>query len=194
MLHWDAAAMMPTGGAAARAEQLATLRGVAHEHLTAPEIGDLLAEAEGETRTLDAWQCANLREMRRRRLHAAAVSATLVEAMSRACSECETVWRKARLQNDFAAVLPGLGACPSLEARNCGDQGGASRNQPLRGAARPIRARRVGRDDRPAVRRDRALSSRSARGGPCPSGGAAAGPSPCRSVPGRGATAGCDRS
>ena len=46
MLHWDAAAMMPTGGAAARAEQLATLRGVAHQHLTAPEIGDLLAEAE----------------------------------------------------------------------------------------------------------------------------------------------------
>ena len=46
VLHWDAAAMMPTGGAAARAEQLATLRGVAHQHLTAPEIGDLLAEAE----------------------------------------------------------------------------------------------------------------------------------------------------
>ena len=48
MLHWDAAAMMPPGGAAARAEQLATLRCIAHQMLTAPEIGDLLAAAEGE--------------------------------------------------------------------------------------------------------------------------------------------------
>jgi carboxypeptidase Taq len=115
MLHWDAAAMMPTGGATARAEQLAALRGVAHQHLTTPEIGDLLAEAEGESRTLDQWQCANLREMRRRRLHAAALSGTLVEAESRACSECEAVWRNARMQNDFAAVLPFLERVLRLE-------------------------------------------------------------------------------
>jgi carboxypeptidase Taq len=115
MLHWDAAAMMPTGGAAARAEQLAALRGVAHEQLTTPEIGDLLAEAEGETRTLDDWRCANLREMRRRRLHAAALPGTLVEAESRACSECEAVWRNARMQNDFAAVLPSLERVLRLE-------------------------------------------------------------------------------
>jgi carboxypeptidase Taq len=91
------------------------LRGVAHQHLTAPEIGDLLAEAESETRTLDEWQCANLREMRRRRLHAAALSGTLVEAESRACSECEAVWRNARMQNDFAAVLPLLERVLRLE-------------------------------------------------------------------------------
>jgi carboxypeptidase Taq len=115
MLHWDAAAMMPAGGAAARAEQLAALRGLAHQHLTAPEIADLLAKAESETRTLDEWQCANLREMRRRRLHAAALSGRLVEAESRACSECEAVWRNARTQNDFAAVLPFLEPVLRLE-------------------------------------------------------------------------------
>ena len=115
MLHWDAAAMMPTDGTAARAEQLAALRGVAHQHLTTREIGDLLAEAENETGTLDAWQCANLREMRRRRLHAAALAGTLVEAESRACSECEAVWRNARMQNDFAAVLPFLERVLRLE-------------------------------------------------------------------------------
>jgi carboxypeptidase Taq len=115
MLHWDAAAMMPTGGAAARAEQLAALRGVAHQQLTTPEIGDLLAEAESESRTLDEWQCANLREMRRRRRHATALSGGLVEAESRACSECEAVWRNARLQNDFAAVLPFLERVLRLE-------------------------------------------------------------------------------
>jgi carboxypeptidase Taq len=115
MLHWDAAAMMPTGGAAARAEQLAALRGVAHQQLTTPEIGDLLAEAESESRTLDEWQCANLREMRRRRRHATALSGALVEAESRACSECEAVWRNARLQNDFGAVLPFLERVLRLE-------------------------------------------------------------------------------
>jgi hypothetical protein len=36
VLHWDASAMMPPGGGAARGEQLATLAGLAHEMLTAP--------------------------------------------------------------------------------------------------------------------------------------------------------------
>src|SRR5215472_5953268 len=115
MLHWDAAAMMPAGGAEARAEQLATLRLIAHQHLAAPEIGDLLAEAEGEIDVLDGWQRANFREMGRRRVHAAALPGTLVEAESRACSECEAVWRTARAQNDFAAVLPLLERVLRLE-------------------------------------------------------------------------------
>ena len=108
VLHWDAAAMMPPGGAAARSEQLATLRGIAHQLLTAPEIADLLDAAEGEAAALGPWQRANLREMRRRWRHAAAVPADLVEAMSRACSESETVWRTARPADDFAMALPGL--------------------------------------------------------------------------------------
>ena len=115
MLHWDAAAMMPAGGAAARAEQLASLRLIAHQHLTTPDIGDLLADAEDECDELDEWQRANLREMRRRRVHAAALPDTLVEAESRACSECEAVWRTARAQNDFAAVLPLLERVLRLE-------------------------------------------------------------------------------
>src|SRR5256885_17128047 len=66
VLHWDSAAMMPPGGAAARSEQLATLRGIAHQLLTAPEIADLLDAAEREAAALGPWQRANLREMRRR--------------------------------------------------------------------------------------------------------------------------------
>jgi carboxypeptidase Taq len=99
---------MPGGGAAARAEQLSTLRLIAHQHLVAPEIEGLLADAETAAGTLGEWQRANLREMRRRWLHAEAVPGALVGAESRACSECEAVWRSARLRNDFAAVLPGL--------------------------------------------------------------------------------------
>jgi len=115
MLHWDAAAMMPAGGAAARTEQLAALRGIAHQHLSTPEISELLAQAESESDALDEWQGANLREMRRRRLHAAALPGGLVEAESRACSECEAAWRDARLQGDFPAILPLLERVLHLE-------------------------------------------------------------------------------
>jgi carboxypeptidase Taq len=108
VLHWDQAAMMPPGGAAARSEQLATLRVLAHEMLTAPDIGDRLAAADDEANRLGPWQSANLREMRRRWRHAAAVPGDLVAALSRARSESETVWRQARPANDFAAALPGL--------------------------------------------------------------------------------------
>jgi carboxypeptidase Taq len=108
VLHWDAAAIMPPGGAAARSEQLATLRGIAHAKLTAPEIGDLLDAAESETAALGPWQRANLREMRRCWRHAAAVPADLIEASSRARSESETIWRAARPADDFAMALPGL--------------------------------------------------------------------------------------
>ena len=115
VLHWDTAAMMPSGGATARAEQLATLRLIAHQHLTEPKMESLLIVAEAAGDPLDNWQRANLREMRRRWRHVAAVPGALVEAESHACSVCEAVWRKARAKNDFAAALPGLQQVLHLE-------------------------------------------------------------------------------
>ncbi len=106
VLQWDMATMMPSGGAESRAEQMATLKGIAHETITAPEMADLLAQAEGETQ--DPWESANLREMRREWVHAAAVPADLVDAVARAESTCEMAWREARPAADFKRVLPAL--------------------------------------------------------------------------------------
>jgi carboxypeptidase Taq len=106
MLHWDWATMMPEGGAEARAEQLATLKVVGHEVLTDAALPDLFAAAEGEA--LDHWRRANLREMRRQWVHATALPADLVAALSKASSECELIWRKARPAADFAMILPSL--------------------------------------------------------------------------------------
>ena len=104
MLNWDAAAMMPPGGAAARGDQLAVLAGHAHALLTAPEVaGDLAAATEA-----DAWREANLRLMRHAHLRASAVPADLVEAQARANAACETIWRGARRDADFARVAPAL--------------------------------------------------------------------------------------
>ncbi|HZT50586.1 MAG TPA: carboxypeptidase M32 [Stellaceae bacterium] len=107
VLHWDLATMMPEGGAAARADQIATLKVIAHELLADPALPDLLAGAEAQNE-LDDWQRANLREMRRQWLHATAVPTGLVAALSKATSECEMMWRKARPAADFAMIQPYL--------------------------------------------------------------------------------------
>ncbi len=102
VLSWDAAAMMPSGGGAARGDQLAVLSGLAHAQLTAPEAAADLAEAELPDD--DPWHARNLALMRHAHARATAVPAALVEAESRACSACEQVWREARPASDFAAV------------------------------------------------------------------------------------------
>lgn len=114
VLHWDLAVMMPPGGGEARAEQLATLQVIAHGMLTDPAMADLLDAAEAERAALDGWQAANLAEMRRNWLHANAVEADLVEALSRATTRCEGLWRKARPAGDFAMVAGALAEVLSL--------------------------------------------------------------------------------
>lgn len=106
VLSWDMSTVMPTGGAEARTEQLAALEVVCHEQLKDPALAELLDAAEAETVSLDAWQAANLREMRRAWRRAIALDADLVEALSRASKRCEMIWREARPAADFAAVLP----------------------------------------------------------------------------------------
>ena len=104
ILHWDMAAMMPKRGAEARGEQLAALHGIEHGMTTDDRLGDWLQAAADEP--LDPWRAANLREMRREWVHATAVPADLVEALTRAGTKCETTWRVARKANDFATMKP----------------------------------------------------------------------------------------
>ncbi len=108
VLHWDLAAIMPQGGTAARAEQLAELAAVRHGMLTASETADMIADAEATSGTLTDWQAANLREMKAGYTKATALSEDLVVALSKASSACETVWREARPDSDFKKVLPYL--------------------------------------------------------------------------------------
>lgn len=107
VLYWDQSVMMPAGGAAARAEQLAALKVLGHEMMTHPRMGELLDQAADE-RGLNPWQAANLREMRRAWLHATAVPPDLVEALTKASAASEQVWRKARPASDFKMLLPAM--------------------------------------------------------------------------------------
>jgi carboxypeptidase Taq len=101
VLNWDAATMMPPGGATARGEQLATLAGLSHELLTAPALADDLAAAEAPN---DDWSAANLALMRDDQKRATALPRDLVEATTIASNDCEMTWRDARPAADFRAV------------------------------------------------------------------------------------------
>lgn len=111
MLGWDASAMMPPGGGAARGDQLALLAGMMHELAIAPEVAEDLvaAEADGE------WDQANLALMRHAHIRATALPTALVEATSLANSACEKIWREARKTSDFAMVRPALEAVVRLQ-------------------------------------------------------------------------------
>ncbi len=118
VLHWDAAATMPPGGAAVRGDQLAVLAGLSHGLLTDPAVADDLAAAEAagpEAADLgpvepeaDRWRAANLGLMRHAYIRATALPPDLVEAQARANSRCEKVWREARRVADFGMVAPYL--------------------------------------------------------------------------------------
>ncbi len=107
VMHWDMATNMPSGGAKARGEQLAMLKGIHHEMVTDPRVGQWLEEV-GDGEGLSDWQQANVAEMRRDWLHQNCVPADLIKELSRKGSECEMVWRTARKDDDFARLAPYL--------------------------------------------------------------------------------------
>jgi carboxypeptidase Taq len=104
LLIWDSSTFMPPGGGEGRGQQLAALEVTRHELLQEPAEAVWLDEAEGANEGLDAWQRANVHEMRRRHRRATALNARLVEALALARQRCEALWREARARSDFPAM------------------------------------------------------------------------------------------
>ncbi|MFZ5890768.1 MAG: carboxypeptidase M32 [Myxococcota bacterium] len=117
IVAWDEAALMPAGGGEARAEALATLRGVIHECATDARLGEWFAAAEAKAGELGPWQAANLREMRREWTRSNAIPQDLVEAASRAETKSEQAWRSLRANNDWNGFLPYLREVVGLKRR-----------------------------------------------------------------------------
>ncbi len=119
LLAWDQQTMMPPRGAAVRAEQLATITRLAHEHLIGDETGRLLAAAEDEAATApaDSLDASLIRVARRDHDKARRVPAALEAEMARAGAQAYAVWKEAKPASDFARFLPHLERALELKHR-----------------------------------------------------------------------------
>ena len=110
LLGWDQQTYMPPRGAAARAEQLATLGRLAHEALISDEIGELLESASAEltSNSSDSDESCLVRVVRRDYEKARKIPAALVAEIARATSLGMEVWVQARKDSNFASFQPAL--------------------------------------------------------------------------------------
>ncbi|MDH3674225.1 MAG: carboxypeptidase M32 [Anaerolineae bacterium] len=102
VLGWDQQVYMPSGGAIARAEQLATLGKLAHEIFTTDEIGQLLTELLEAENPYASEVASTVRVAKRDYDKACKLPPELVEEMSRTFSLGQQVWTRARAEQDFA--------------------------------------------------------------------------------------------
>ena len=119
LLAWDERTMMPSGGAEARAEQIATLTRARHERITADEIGALIDELRPWAEELehDSVEASMVRAAAREWDKARRVPAQLRAEIARASSLGEHAWVKAREQSDFSLFLPHLERNVELKRR-----------------------------------------------------------------------------
>ena len=104
-LEWDQETYMPPGGQAARAQQLSTLRAMAHDLLTDHALVELLDTAA----SADDPLTADLVRVTQRDVEKARqVPTTLVQEMAQGSAEAKEAWRKARETDTFATFAPHL--------------------------------------------------------------------------------------
>jgi carboxypeptidase Taq len=105
-LSWDQQTYMPEGGVAGRAEQLATLRRLAHEMLVSDETGRLLGNVEEPAP--DSEDSALVRLVRREYQRATRLPAELVAELARASALAQPAWERARARSDWPSFTPHL--------------------------------------------------------------------------------------
>jgi carboxypeptidase Taq len=106
LVQWDQLVMMPTDGAAARAQQLGALARLTHERATADDLGEWLAELDGvELEELDR---DIVRLARRDWERARRIPEELAVELAQASTEGQESWALARANDDFGAFVPAL--------------------------------------------------------------------------------------
>jgi carboxypeptidase Taq len=110
LLSWDHETKMPPLGAAARAEQSATLARLAHELGTAPELGVLFEELREleDNRDPDSFEASVIRVARRDYEKERRIPGELRAEMTRAASLGYRGWLEARAAADFEILRPNL--------------------------------------------------------------------------------------
>ena len=119
LLGWDQQTYMPPKGAPARAEQLATLERLGHEHFTDPAVGKLLDELADYAAKLpyDSDEASLIRVTRRDYDKAKRLPAEYVEELSRTTSIAFEAWHQARKESNFKLFQPHLEKIVALKIR-----------------------------------------------------------------------------
>ena len=113
LLEWDQAVMMPPKGGPARARAMSTLESLTHSKMVDQEMGDLLDELAVDT-SLDEYQSASVRIMKRDYDKATKVPEDLVREMAEARGNAYQAWVVARPKADFDTLRPHLEKLISL--------------------------------------------------------------------------------
>ena len=110
LLGWDEETKMPPEGAKARAEAHGTLARLAHELVTAPELGELLEDLRGfeAEHDRDSFEASVIRVTRRDYEKNRRVPAELRAEMTRAGSIGYQTWLRAREACDYEVFRPQL--------------------------------------------------------------------------------------
>ena len=110
LLHWDQSTYMPSGGAAARGRQLATLAKISQEKFVDPAVGHLLddLQAYGESLPYDSDDASLLRLTRREYENAIKVPPEFLSEFYTHSAASYQTWIEARPVNDFRSVQPFL--------------------------------------------------------------------------------------
>jgi carboxypeptidase Taq len=110
LLNWDLETIMPPGGSAARGHQISTLTRIAHETITADQVGKLLEKVlpYAEQIDPDSDDARFIQVTNRIYKKKFCVPAELMAEIAKTASDSHHVWVEARATSDFALFEPAL--------------------------------------------------------------------------------------
>ncbi len=110
VLGWDQNVYMPAGGTEERGQQSATLGQIMHEKLTSDEVGQLIADLEGEVGDLnaDTDEARSVKAAKRQYEKQTKVPLPLLMEFIKATTMAHEAWVKAKTQSDFDSFRPHL--------------------------------------------------------------------------------------
>ncbi len=104
LLNWDSRTVMPSGGVAARAHQIATLTDIARDMATDPRLADLMDSIQ----TNDPLEARAVAQARAEIDVLRKIPAQIISDMASLKTHANAAWVAARADNDFAGYAPVL--------------------------------------------------------------------------------------
>lgn len=118
VLQWDQEVYMPPAGAGFRAQQIASLSGIAHELAVDEAFGKLL-KVLSEDSSLSDKEVRNVADTLKDYERQQKLSTEFVETLSKTTSEAFHAWQKAKKENNFSLFAPLLEKLVDLKKQEC---------------------------------------------------------------------------